>query len=225
MLKGYRDGLSQPRPLILDRDLAWLRELVAVSDKQRAKFWKKIDDAEEERAPARYRRALAAAMPEPRLPLKTARRTAGLGSLGRPRWIAIAEWRGATIVREAKALVPSAWQRTNGGGSKLHCAAIANGSYRAIDPWLRIEDNIALRRISPNNRKVEAGNDVSALLAPQMLEVMGLDLAGAHLGTGGSAAAIRRDIEGRKSGWLLASARKMAAAVTRDHAQWRAAPA
>ena len=48
-----------------------------------------------ERAPPRYRKALAAAMPEPRLAIgKTARRVAGAGSLGRPRWIGIADWRG-----------------------------------------------------------------------------------------------------------------------------------
>src|SRR5262245_715249 len=77
ILKGYRRGLSAPQPLILDRDLAWLRELVVVSEKRRAKFWKKIERRDLEPAPADYRRALAAAMPEPRLPLNTARRTAG----------------------------------------------------------------------------------------------------------------------------------------------------
>jgi uncharacterized protein DUF2252 len=223
ILKGYRHGLSAPQPLILDRDLAWLRELVVVSEKQRAKFWEKVANAEEERAPGHYRRALAAAMPEPGLQLKTARRTAGLGSLGRPRWIAIADWRGAPVVREAKALVPSAWGWANGGRGKLLCAAIAGGRYRAVDPWFRVEGNIALRRLSPNNRKIEAGDDVSVLLGPQMLEAMGLDLASVHLGTGKPATAVRRDFERRQSGWLLAAARKMVAAVKRDHAQWKAA--
>jgi hypothetical protein len=223
ILKGYRHGLSVPQPLILDRDLAWLRELVAVPETERTKFWNKIADAEDERPPAPYRRALAAAMPEPGLKLTTARRTAGLGSLGRPRWIAIADWRGAPIVREAKALVPSAWHLTNGGRGKPRCAEIAGGRYRAIDPWFRIEGSFALRRLSPNNRKIEAGDDVSVLLGTQMLEAMGLDLAGVHLGTatGKSAAAVRRHFEGRKSGWLLADARRMAAAVKQDHAQWK----
>jgi hypothetical protein len=227
ILKGYREGLSAPRPLILDRDLAWLRELVVVSEKQRAKFWKKIAKAKEERAPAHYRRSLAAAMPERGLQLKTARRTAGLGSLGRPRWVAIADWRGAPIVREAKALVPSAWQRAPGRSGKLRCAEIAGGRYRAIDPWLRFDSKLATRRLSPNNRKIEAGDDVSVLLGPQMLEAMGLDLAGVHLGTatGKSTAAVGRDFENRKSGWLLTAARNMAAAVKQDHAQWKTAQA
>jgi hypothetical protein len=36
-------------------------------------------------------------------------RVKGGGSLGRARYVAIAEWRGGHILREAKAIVPSAW--------------------------------------------------------------------------------------------------------------------
>ena len=196
-----------------------------MSEKERTKFWDKVLQAKPERSPPRYRRVLDRAMPEPGLPLKTAQRTAGLGSLGRPRWIAVADWRGAPVVREAKALVPSAWQRVNGGRSKLRCAEIAGGRYRAVDPWFRVDGNLAVRRLSPNNRKIEAGDDVSVLLAPQMLEAMGLDVAGVHLGTAKPLAAVRRHFERQKSGWLLAAARKMAAAVKRDHAEWKAAQA
>jgi hypothetical protein len=223
LLRGYRNSLEAPRPLILDRDFGWLRELVAVSERQRAKFWDKIGQAPAEPIPARYRKAIAAAMPEPRLALTTARRTAGSGSLGRPRWIGIADWRGAPVVREAKALLPSSWERSSGGPSagkgKIRCADIASGRYRAIDPWFRVDGTIAVRRLSPNNRKIEA--DDAALLSPRMLEAMGFDLASAHQGTGDHAAEIRRDLSSRRPGWLLADARKMATAVRQDHAAWQ----
>ena len=65
ILQGYREGLKAPQPVVLDRDRQWLRELVVVSEKRRAKFWKKIEKVKAERAPPRYREALAAAMPEP----------------------------------------------------------------------------------------------------------------------------------------------------------------
>src|SRR3984893_13574598 len=42
ILKGYRQGLGSPLPIILERDRAWLRELVGVPEKDRAKFWKKL---------------------------------------------------------------------------------------------------------------------------------------------------------------------------------------
>jgi hypothetical protein len=225
LLQGYRQGLVAPQPVVLDRDFEWLRELVEVSNKARAKFWKKLDSASEEPAPPRYRKALAASMPETGLALRTARRAAGAGSLGRPRWIAIADWRGAPVVREAKALLTSSWVKTHDAAkTAIRCGEIAGGRYRAHDPWFRIEDNIAVRRLSPNNRKIEAEDDTAALLSEQMLQVMGRDLAALHLGTADARAAIEKDLKARKSGWLTASAKKMAAAVTKDQKEWAAKP-
>ncbi|HYN27500.1 MAG TPA: DUF2252 family protein [Burkholderiales bacterium] len=222
ILQGYREGLKTPQPVVLDRDRQWLRELVVVSEKKRAKFWKRIEKVETERAPPRYRKVLAAALPEPRLAIrKTARRVAGAGSLGRPRWIGIADWRGAPVVREAKALVMSAWVREHGKGKgKMRCGEIANGRYRAIDPWHHITDSIVVRRLSPNNRKIEADEDPGPLLSPDMLHVMGADLVGVHLGTADCAEAIARDLAHRKRGWLKTHAMKMAKAVEAEHAEW-----
>ncbi len=46
-------------------------------------------------------------MPAPNIPYRLAHRVAGLGSLGHARYVAIADWHGGRIAREAKALVPS----------------------------------------------------------------------------------------------------------------------
>jgi hypothetical protein len=45
-------------------------------------------------------------LPESSSIMRFASRVKGGGSLGRPRYIAIAHWPGGRIVREAKALVP-----------------------------------------------------------------------------------------------------------------------
>ncbi len=71
-----------------------------------------------------------------------------------------------------------------------------------IDPWYRIEGSIVVRRLSPNNRKIEAVDNLSALLSSDMLEAMGLDLANLHSGSEGRAAAIKEDLGKRKPGWL-----------------------
>ena len=134
VLEGYAQGLEAPKAIVLDRDWDWLREMLAVSDKQRAKFWSKIEAAKDEPAPARYRRALAAAMPQPRLDMLTSRRTAGTGSLGRPRWIGVAEWRGAPVVRELKVVLASAWHRGPARNRRaIRCVEIVNGRFRAND--------------------------------------------------------------------------------------------
>ena len=223
IIEGYRDGLREPRAVILDRDWAWLRELLVVSDKQRAKFWSKIDAVRRAPAPPRYRQALSGAMPEAHLDIWTARRVAGTGSLGRPRWIGVANWQGAAVVREAKAALPSGWVLAQGHeGRAIRCEEIASGRHRAKDPWYRLQDNLIVRRLSPNNRKIEAEAEGVPLLAPDMLRAMGLELANVHLGTMDRSEAIRRDLKSREAGWLVASAKQAAAAITHELANWKA---
>jgi len=222
ILQGYRRGLREPRPVVLDHDYQWLRELVIVSDKERAKFWKTVSEAKAKTVPIRYRRALADAMPEAPLPFKTARRSAGTGTLGRPRWTAVADWRGAPVVREAKALLTSAWCRQPGMRTrKIRVGEIASGCFRALDPWFQVNGSIAVRRLSPNNRKIEIEESSGSLLQSDMFRSMGFELANVHLGTEDRRAAISRDLVNRKRGWLYASAKKACDAVTRDFADWK----
>jgi hypothetical protein len=218
ILEGYANGLAAPNPVVLDRDWKQLRSQVVVSDEARQKFWKKIDAREAERAPERFRKALREAMPEPGLSFDTARRIAGTGSLGRPRWIGVAEWRGAPVVREAKALLLSGWTLAHGKANEpIRAGDIASGRYRAPDPWYRVKNGIVVRRISPNNRKIEVGTKkTDPLLGSSMLSAMGLALANEHLGTGDAKAAIDRDLKARKSGWLADRAGTAAAAVLED---------
>ena len=102
-------------------------------------------------------------------------------------------------------------------------AQIANGRFRPIDPWYRIEGSIVVRRLSPNNRKIEAVDNLSALLSSDMLDVMGLDLANLHSGSEGRAAAIKEDLGKRKLGWLGANAKVAAAATDKEFAEWKGA--
>jgi Uncharacterized protein conserved in bacteria (DUF2252) len=222
ILKGYRGGLTKPQPLVLDRDWAWLRTLVVVSEKERAKFWKKIEAAPQEPAPERYHNALMSAMPERSVVMTTARRVVGAGSLGRPRWVGRADWRGGPIVREAKALLVSSWYRTNNPHStKIHCAEIASARYRAQDPWYAVTDNMVVRRISPNNRKIETDDDAFSELTADMLRAMGQELANAHLGTADCASTIMNALGQYKQDWLTSNAKKMADATKRDYQAYR----
>lgn len=222
ILRGYGSGLKAPSAVILDRDWQWLRDLVVVSDKERAKFWEKMSAAKSQPAPRAYAKAIAAAMPEKGLKVRTSRRTAGTGSLGKPRWVGTADWRGAPVVREAKALVCSAWSLArNDADAENRVAEITGGRFRAIDPWFRVSANIVVRRLSPNNRKIEV-DSAASMSSRAMLEAMGFDLASAHLGAANRKAVVERDLKKRKSGWLAANARRAADAVTRDYTAWKA---
>ena len=222
VLAGYHDGLKAPKPIVLDRDRGWLRAKVVVPEDDRQKFWKKIDARKSEAAPVRFRDALRASMPEAGLSFDTARRIAGTGSLGRPRWIGVADWQGAPIVREAKALLPSAWTLVGHEPlAKILSGDIARGPFRSPDPWMRVSDGIATRRLSPNNRKVEAATSDFRLESTRMLSAMGFELANIHAGTEGAASAIKHDLAKRKSDWLTADVEKVAKLVVADFKEFR----
>jgi hypothetical protein len=223
ILAGYAEGLADPKPIILDRDFAWLRELVVVSEAKRKSFWQKIATLPPTRNPPqkRYVAALRDAFPEHNVDIRYHRRIAGAGSLGRPRWVAVGVWRGDEVVREAKAVVPSAWTLAHRRASqKARCYDIATGRYRAPDPWYHLAGDVVVRRLSPNNRKIEASEQTTPLASGKMLRVMARDLAAIHLGETDHRAAILHDLHARKRRWLESAVEAAAAFVRRDHKNW-----
>jgi len=223
ILDGYSRGLKNPRPFVLDREHVWLHELLIASEDEHARFWDKIAKLKgSKNLPGRYRRAIEAALPDGAEIVKFSRRTAGTGSLGRPRWVGIADWHGGLAVREAKALVPSGWTRAHGRqGGRLRVQDIADGRYRAPDPWFSANNKVVVRRLSPNNRKIEVEAQSDALLSQSMLRAMGHELANIHLGTGDRHNAIARDFRRRSRAWLHRATRAAAAAVSKEFKEWR----
>ena len=223
ILSGYRRGLEAPSAIVLDRKYRWLRKLLVVTVERRRDFWKKIESEKPVKAPPRYHKVLQASMPKPGLALSTARRTAGAGSLGRPRWIALADWNGGKVVREAKAVVPSAWYRAHANAdARIRCGDIAAGRYRAPDPWYSAADGIVVRRLSPNNRKVEADDPAMQTVSERVLEAMGRELAAVHLGVTDHRQAIKRHLDKRDAAtWLADSAERMAKATRSDFKAYR----
>jgi hypothetical protein len=221
---GYADALENPRPFVLDQHNRWLRELVVVSEDERASFWKKIanDRKSTERPRSRYVKALLSNMPEGVSGTTFKPRSAGTGSLGRPRWLACGEWKGGLVVREAKALVPSAWDcHTRRSGRRLWSAEISRGRYRAPDPWYHVIGKIVVRRLSPNSRKIEVDKEGRRLLGKKMLTAMGFELGNVHLASG-QRGAIKRDLKTRPAGRLAKAVRSAAAATKADYEEWRA---
>jgi hypothetical protein len=237
ILAGYAAGLGTPGPILLDIREDWLRGRFEVKKRKREKFWHKYDpdahrgisiDRKDARKFGRPSTAFLAAF-EAALPNRTTDvlfwpHAAGLGSRGRPRWIAYGEWRGGPIVREAKAVVRSAWSLAHRGKKCLRIADAARGPYRAPDPWYRLVGCSLVRRLSPNNRKLdlcEVGSP-SELVDARMLEAMGRDIAAIHRATG-RRADLEGDLHRRGHKAIMAATDKMAAFVRAEHADWLAA--
>jgi Uncharacterized protein conserved in bacteria (DUF2252) len=232
LMQGYSEGLKTPEALVLDRDNLWLRKRFVVNEKKRVKFWRHIQEQHDklkkrknkrpEQPPVGWSRQFAAALPHDSPKLVFWRHTAGTGSLGRPRWLGYGIWRSAPLLREAKALVPSTWNRAH-GGKRLSLNAIAQGLHRAPDPWYAAQKTVLVRRLSPNNRKidVESEGDVMRLLHPDLLWYMGRDLAGVHLGLGDYRGALRKDFATRKARWFRACVEAASDFVAREYAEWK----
>jgi Uncharacterized protein conserved in bacteria (DUF2252) len=222
VLEGYTHGLQAPSPIVMEGEHGWLRKSLDVSDKQRAKFWRNVKPEAEVQPPRRYSEALRSALPDATIELVYGRRTAGIGSLGRPRWIGYGEWRGAPVLREAKAIVPSGWPHAAGrDGEPLRCGEIAGGRYRSPDPWYDLVGTIVIRRLAVSNRKIEAKDDLFAILGPDLLRVMGHDLASTHLGIADRSSQILDDIQNRPREWLRDAAVAAADAVIAEHEAWK----
>ncbi len=225
---GYDAALDNPKAFILDAGHRSLRQKFDVPEADRAKFWDKYDPTKQklDKPGASYVKAVEAARPEPSVTFVYWRRTAGTGSLGRPRWVGAGSWRGGPLLREAKAMLPSGWLLAHKGGrGGLRCEEIATGPFRAPDPWYHLIDKVLVRRLSPNNRKlaIEDAGGAGELINPKMLEAMGRDLAAVHLGTAGQAAAIKADLGARKRRWFGAAVEAAAEAISREQKAWRKA--
>src|SRR5579883_3082078 len=97
ILEGYRDGLrAGGRAFVLAEHHTSLREMAVERLKQPELFWQKLNSLPTWRGktPDSAAKALRRALPDPRLPHRIAHRISGLGSLGRRRFVALADWHG-----------------------------------------------------------------------------------------------------------------------------------
>ncbi len=161
---------------------------------------------------------LRASLPERRLPARFARRVAGVGSLGRARFVAIADWCGGRVAREAKALLPSALVWASGRAeSGVNGAALLDRSIRARDPFLHFHDDWIVRRLAPDCSRIELDDLPRRRDEAKLLRAMGWETANIHLGAG--RVGIRADLRSRPRRWLERAAIAMADAI---HTEWRA---
>ncbi len=224
ILAGYLDGLNAGgRPIVLADSHQWLHTLVSGVLRDPCHFWSKLDTLQVVRnVPAAARKGLDRMMPAKGLKLSIRHRIAGLGSLGRERYVAIAEYAGGKSAREAKALAPSACVWAAGEGSeRLHYQKLIDSSVRCPDPFVRLKGDWIVRRLAPDCSRVELASMPKERDESRLLHAMGFETANVHLGTPKAAAAIRRDLKKRAAHWLHEHSAAMAKAVEKDWHDWR----
>jgi hypothetical protein len=136
--------------------------------------------------------------------------------------VAIADWKGGRVAREAKALTPSALQWLNPKlPTEILYAAILRRAVRCPDPFVQMRGHWIVRRLSPHCSRIELEALGTSRAECRLLDAMGRETANIHLGTEEKRRAILKDLRARKGNWLLGAAQAMAAAMERDWRVWR----
>ncbi|MGH9127212.1 MAG: DUF2252 family protein [Acidimicrobiales bacterium] len=170
--------------------------------------------------------AVSAGISAPRVaPASVRTRRAGLGSLGRPRLVALAHLHGSLVAREVKALLPSAWDWASGEpDSEVRYGRIIAGAVRDSDPGTSIQGSWVLRRLAPDCSRIELADLPAERDEALLLHAMGAELANVHLATPGALGAVLDDLAHRRQhhpGWLAAAAQTMADDTDHDWNSWR----
>ncbi len=229
IVAGYSEALTAGgRPFVLSEQFKWLRVIASGELRDPVHFWEKMHALPKLRTkvPKAAVKALEAMLPEPGLPYRLVKRIAGLGSLGRQRVVALAEWRGAKIAREAKALAPSAynWQRSRSDNAVFYQKAL-DRAVRCPDPFVRVRGRWLVRRLAPDCSRIELASLPKERDEARLLHAMGWETANIHLGSQKAVDALRRDLRRRDADWLHTESKKMADATTTDFEAWKSQPA
>ncbi|HSZ64283.1 MAG TPA: DUF2252 family protein [Terriglobales bacterium] len=226
ILEGYVRGMEEGGvPFILGERHIWLREIAESKLRDPEVFWAKMDRLPTVKGeiPESAREAIEHLLPERGIPYRLARRRAGMGSLGRVRLVAIAEWKGGRIAREGKALTASAlqWLHPDRVPAEILYQAILRRAVRCLDPYVQLRGHWIVRRLSPHCSRIELEALGTSRGECRLLEAMGRETANIHVGTEEKRKAILNDVRGRKANWLINAAEKMADVMEKDWRVWR----
>jgi hypothetical protein len=227
ILEGYHAALTRGgTPIVLSESHHWLRTLAISETRDPARYWERMDALPtfKGRVPKSAVRALEQLMPEKDLHYRVAHRVAGLGSLGRERFVALADWCGGKLAREAKALAPSAyrWACKGRNARRILYEDVLTKAVRSRDPFVHLKGRWIVRRLAPDCARVELAALPRERDESRLLFEMGFETANAHLSNQVAAKSVLRDFRSRGSPWLHEAAVAMAKATLKDWDEWRA---
>jgi hypothetical protein len=225
IVQGYRDGLrAGGKTYVLAEHHPALRIMAVERLKEPEKYWDKLNSLAtlREDLPDGARKALRRLLPAKDLEHRIAHRVAGLGSLGRRRYVALAQWRGGSIAREAKELTDSAWLWAHPRRSKsaILYQELLDRAVRCPDPFVKLKGRWIVRRLAPDCSRIELSSLPAKHDATHLLHAMGFETANIHLGSR-EARVLSADLAKRRPNWLHSAAEKMLYSVRQDWQAWR----
>lgn len=224
ILTGYRETMKAGgSPFVLEEHHGDLRSMAMAADREPGRFWKrmtkllKLDPVE---LPTDAMAVLVGDAPKGMTEAAfRPRPKAGVGSLGRPRFVALADWRGGWVCREVKATTPPATAWGLGTSAPCRTAIAVAGAIRSPDPFYRHAGGWVVRRLAPRASKIEL-DLLSDVDVGRLLTAMGAEVANVHLGTPHVGVATLADLDRRGDCWLREAAKRFAHDIEADRVAW-----
>jgi hypothetical protein len=223
VLGDYSESLEAGgKPFILEESHPSLREMAMGAEREPTQFWSKLTKLPSATPPKGIQRLLQRSFPDEAKDIAFSHRIAGVGSLGRPRYVATAQYNGGLAAREAKAWLPSAWGWAK-GRPKEHAYSIRllKHSVRQPDPYYVVKDGWVIRRLGPHCGRIELAQFPKRRDERLILRAMGRETANLHLATADQRTSLLDDLSKRKPGWLINAAHAMSKATEQDWDRFR----
>jgi len=222
ILAGYLDNLKTGgRAWVLAESHAWLRQLAVKQLPDPVKFWKRKTQLPTwtSQVPPEVTELFSNSMPENHLPYRVARRSTGLGSLGHRRLVAIADWRGGKIAREAKELASSAGTWVKGGRAEIFYQKIIDQAIRVPDPYLKLSGTWVVRRLAPDSSDIELTELAKKRDRAKLLYAMGWETANIHQGS--QMSDVQKHVKELPPKWLNSAVKNMLEVTRKDWKRWQ----
>ena len=227
ILSGYVQQLRRGgRPFVLEEDHLVLRALATQVDRDPVVFWKKLVKVLGDPPPevsVEVEAALKRDLRGANAPCEIRARTrVGMGSLGKPRFLALANLMGAWVAREAKAMTPPATAFLDASRPSVsRVYELLGRAERCADPFLRVDGSWIVRRLAPRCSRIELNmlNDVEN--EKLMFESMGAETANVHCGSNEACESILEWLDAHGEDWLEAAAQAMINVTRDDWKTWR----
>jgi hypothetical protein len=226
ILQGYKDSISSGgSAFVLNEEKhKWLHDTATYRLKDPVVFWNKLNSFKENKKDVSDSliKTLFKTMPGHDAKYKVVQRIAGLGSLGRQRFVVITEWSGGKIAREAKAFVASAYTFVNKSLSlKSYYNTILDISVRCKDPFVILKKNWIIRRLAPDCSRIELSSLPKEHDEKKLLYAMGWETSNIHMGTKTAIKNIQKDLAKKNKNWLPKASEIMLDAIDNDYSEWK----
>jgi hypothetical protein len=146
----------------------------------------------------------------------------GLGSRGKRRFYAFALWHGAHVVREAKPVIPSAFDWAAGSTAPPRLEELLESPARCPDPSQQVQGGWIVRRLAPDAVKIElrdlTGKGAARTEEETLFESMGAEIGRLHRAAPGGnlIAADLKKKNDRDKEWYAAAVKSWAKVVEEE---------